>query len=112
MIGNPELSIDSQSASIASCGALPTAAPIDVGLRNDGHAFWNHALGEMLRSTSAMVMLATSKTPAQWIVRELKCAGELSGTVNAATKDSKRRAALTRRRLNPFDRKRSTTAKR
>jgi hypothetical protein len=43
-------------------------------------ALWNplaaegsaQALGNMLRNTSALVMLATSRTPAQWIMCELR----------------------------------------
>ena len=56
-------------SSFPLCDALgPTASPPKADSSAD--RFWNETLGEMLRSMSEFLMLASSRSPIQWMIGE------------------------------------------
>ena len=70
------------------------------------------AFANMLQTTSALVMLASSRTPAQWIARQ-KALGRTLGSSRAGIADVQKSATrLAHRGLKPFHAKATANAKR
>src|SRR5215471_8701323 len=54
------------------CSALgPKTSPPNAESSDESHRIWNEALGDMLRSMSEFLMLATSRSPIQWMMEQL-----------------------------------------
>src|SRR5215471_4461187 len=55
--------------SLPFCSALePKTSRPNAESSDESHRIWNEALGDMLRSMSEFLMLATSRSPIQWMM--------------------------------------------
>ena len=118
---------------MASAGAIPNARDrrefalmgrekVDAGARsvlamtshlsNRNQQLRAQAFGNMLRSASALMMLATSRTPAQVIARQLAVARMLGNSAVSLAEASKGAAQLAHRGLKPLHSKATANAKR
>jgi hypothetical protein len=81
-------------------------------LLNGNRLAWNEAAHNMLRSTSAFMMLLNSQTPAQLLTRQLALAHALGNSMTGFAKVTNNATRLAHRGLKPIHAKATANAKR
>ena len=81
-------------------------------LWNGNQILWTEAFHNALRSTSALMMLFTSQTPAQLITRQVALAAALGHTMAGFANASKSATRLAHRGLKPIHSRATANAKR
>jgi hypothetical protein len=79
---------------------------------NGNQLLWTRAFSNMLRSTSALMLLASSRTPAQWITRQMAVAREFGNAGASMANVSRSATRLAHRGLKPIHAKATANARR
>ena len=71
MIAKRNRSASSHRSRFVRSNPLAAVAAPGNCASNEVRLLWTWVLGDMLRATSELLMLATSRSPAQWMTQEL-----------------------------------------